>query len=270
MKKRRAFIAGRRAAPPGGATPARDKHERGPPDGTVCRQSRSFGDTTCFHHGLSLLFGTYSSQMFGLWCRSSGPVRAGPRARIGRDRLDDRPTWRHYHTTWDGRPSQLHCALLGVRIVGSVTIHGFLRWDCIRPCIFPIFRGDSSTSFIERLPRQMAGPGRCDVDTLTFRERKATKHVALPGAKLVPIRSGEPIVFCVKSIWDFMLRIPSNANTDRASSREPRRGGPNTAQGGAMRAPARIAQPWVSVSQPNAATPKGWPYASPSAPAFPL
>ena len=52
----------------------------------------------------------------------------------------------------------------------------------------------------------MAGPGRCDVDTPTFRERKATKTVALPGAIFVPFRSGQPVVLLRQSIWQFVLR----------------------------------------------------------------
>ena len=32
----------------------------------------------------------------------------------------------------------------------------------------------------------MAGPGSCDIDALTSRERKASKTVALPGATFVP------------------------------------------------------------------------------------
>lgn len=54
----------------------------------------------------------------------------------------------------------------------------------------------------------MAGPGRCDIDTLTSRERKASKTVALPGATFVPFRSGNPVVFRCRIIWRLMLRTP--------------------------------------------------------------
>ena len=56
----------------------------------------------------------------------------------------------------------------------------------------------------------MAGPGRCDVDTLTFRGRRATRTVALPGANFVPFRRGKPVVFEGKSVWCFVLRTPGD------------------------------------------------------------
>ena len=54
----------------------------------------------------------------------------------------------------------------------------------------------------------MAGPGRCDIDTLTSRERKASKTVALPGVTFVPFRNGKPVVSRCRIIWRFMLRTP--------------------------------------------------------------
>jgi len=71
-----------------------------------------------------------------------------------------------------------------------VTVHGILDCYCVRPVLFRIFCMHESTSGIERPPRQMAGPGRCDVDTPTSRARKATRTVALPSGILVPIRGG--------------------------------------------------------------------------------
>ena len=53
----------------------------------------------------------------------------------------------------------------------------------------------------------MAGPGRCDVDTPKFRERRAPKTAAMPGANRVSIRSGKPVVFSGEGIWVFGLRL---------------------------------------------------------------